>query len=236
MLKYQSFCPGYIAQPTRLAQDMSMFKKEVQTLLGLKYWFCDESLLEEPPAVVHSQFPCPSTFLSGARLTSLSLCSSTQGLLKMHGVSAAQLTTTDQRSITSPCKHPGHAAHSHRRSLCSLKEVSAQISTRRSDYDSERGQRRLAARREKDTGTWQTETVCSEKKTKAGLLLERKKCTDAQSSLGWEEKRRGERGNEKKALGLWKGAVTYYSRSSRRLYLWSIFLLKKEAKQKIHFL
>lgn len=149
----------------------------------------------ETPAAVHSQLNCPSTFLSRGQNTphplSRSRCSSTQGLLKMHGVSAAQLTTTDQRSITSPCKHPGCAAHSHRRSLCSLKEVSTQISTRRSDYDSERGQRQPAARQEeRNRGPGERKRPVQKEDDEgwASLGREEKKCT--QSGLGREEERR----------------------------------------------
>lgn len=144
----------------------------------------------------------------------------------MHRVSAAQLTTTDQRSITSPCKHPACAAHSHRRSLCSLKEVSTQISTRRSDYDSERGQRRTAAGKNKRPGERKPSAV---RRWLRLSLLRKKKMHRHPKWPGPRRKQRAERRNMK-TLGLWKEAVTYYSRSSRRLYLCSIFRLKKEGK------
>lgn len=178
----------------------------MQALQELQYWLCGGSLLEgrqrhqlqftaSSTVRLHScqRAEYPPLPLSLAR----SRCSSTQGLLKMHGVSAAQLTTTDQRSITSPCKHPGCAAHSHRRSLCSLKEVSTQISTRRSDYDSERGQRQPAARREeRNRGPGDRKRSAERRRRRLGFLRKgRKKCT--QSGLGREEERREGKWREK---------------------------------------
>lgn len=72
-------------------------------------------------AIIHSQ-SSSRTFLQEVGMARLS--SSTQDILEVHHVRACLCTTTDQRSITSPCKHPvcaAHAARSHRKSLCFIK-------------------------------------------------------------------------------------------------------------------
>lgn len=155
---------------------------------------CRISIRRRTEPAAHIQF---SIYIPVRGQNNTSLSYSTWDVLEVHHVRACQWVTTDQRSITSPCKHPvcaAWAARSHRRSLCFLKRSIDRLAhadlimTVTEDRDIH--QHWWRENRNLTNGN-----VCSIAEEKTELL--RVKENTLTPKVAWEEKKRGGKWRER---------------------------------------